>query len=242
MGQVGWDHVNPGTPLVPSFDSTTVYSIEPRITYTRPPFQVTASSTVNQAPSTNYVSIKYGNGKFVGVPDADNILAVSTNGASWTQQQLPVSGTWSDIVYGDNYWVIISSGGSAIPGSKVLYSNSNLATWKTAYLPSIGTWNKVAYGNGKFVAIKTGSANSAYSTNFGTTWTSGSGLTSASWSSLTYGAGIFVAVATGGTEAAYSTDGITWDSSVLPRTTTWSGVAYGNGRFVAVSSTLGTAA
>jgi hypothetical protein len=242
MGQVGWDHVNPGTPLVSSFDSTTVYSIEPRITYTRPPFSVNASSITTQAPSTSYVSVKYGKGKFVGLPNADNILAVSTNGASWSQQQLPVSGTWSDIVYGDNYWVIISSGGSAIPGSKVLYSNSGLVTWKTSYLPSIGTWNKVVYGNGKFVAINTNSSNVAYSLNFGVTWASGTGLASAAWSSLTYGAGIFVAVASGGTAATYSTDGIAWNSAVLPRTTTWSGVAYGNGRFVAVSSTLGTAA
>ena len=242
MGQVGWDHVNPGTPLVPSFDSTTVYSIEPRITYSRPPFQVSASSTVNQAPSTDYVSIKYGNGKFVGLPNADNILAVSLDGSSWVQQQLPISGTWADLVYGDNYWIIISSGGSAIPGSKVLYSNSNLATWKTAYLPSIGNWSKVVYGNGKFVAITNDSSSTAYSSNFGVTWTSGSGLANTTWSGLAYGAGIFVAIATGADTAAYSTNGITWNSAVLPRTTTWSGVAYGNGRFVAVSSTLGTAA
>ena len=242
MGQVGWDHVNPGTPLVSQFDSTTVYSIEPRITYTRPPFSATVSSLVTQAPLTNYVSIKYGNGKFVALPNADNILAVSSNATSWSQQQLPISGTWADIVYGDNYWVIISSGGSAIPGSKVLYSNSSLVTWKTSYLPNIGAWSKLVYGNGKFVAIKASSSNTAYSSNFGVTWTSGTGLANAAWSSLTYGAGIFVAVATGGTVAAYSTDGIAWNSAVLPRTTTWSGVAYGNGRFVAVSSTLGTAA
>jgi len=242
MGQVGWNHVNPGTPLVASFDSTTVYNIEPRIIYTRPPFQVTSSSIVNQAPSTSYVAIKYGNSKFVGLPNADNILAVSTNGSTWTQQQLPISGTWSDLVYGDNYWIIISSGGSAIPGSKVLYSNSNLATWKTAYLPSIGNWSKVVYGNGKFVAITSDSSSTAYSSNFGVTWTSGSGLANTTWSGLAYGAGIFVAIATGGDTAAYSTNGTSWTSTTLPRSTTWSGVAYGNGRFVAVSSTLGTAA
>lgn len=237
VGQVGWDHVNPGTPLVASFDSTSVYSIEPRIVYSKPGFMTVSTALVTQAPGTSYIAVGYGNGTFVGLPNADATLAVSTNGTTWTQQALPISASWTSIAYGNSYWVIISSGGSAIPGSSILYSNSNLATWKTSYLPSIGLWSKVAYGNGTFVAITSNSASSAYSTNFGATWTAGTGLPSTTWSGLTYGAGIFVAVATGGTQAARSTDGITWTSSTLPSSTTWSSVAYGNGRFVAVSST-----
>jgi len=38
IGAVGWDHINPGTPLVNAFDSTSIYNIEPRIRYTAPPF------------------------------------------------------------------------------------------------------------------------------------------------------------------------------------------------------------
>jgi hypothetical protein len=237
MGQIGWDHINPGTALVSSFDSTSVYSIEPRIIYSKPSVTSSNTTTVTQAPGVSYVSIAYGNGKFVGLANADAVLAVSTDAALWTPQQLPSSATWSSIAYGNNYWVIISSGGTSIPGSKVLYSNSELATWKTAYLPSIGTWSKVVYGNGKFVAITSNSASAAYSINFGATWASGSGLPNTTWSGLAYGASRFVAVATGGTQAAYSADGISWIASTLPNSTTWSGVAYGNGRFVAVSST-----
>ena len=243
LGHVGWDHVNPGTTLVPSFDSTTVYSIEPRIVYSKPPFNATTTTVINQAPGTTYVSIAYGAGSFVGLPNNGSTLAVSTTGLSWSPQALPSSATWSSIAYGDNYWVIISSGGAG-SGSKVLYSNSNLTTWKPATLPSISTWSNVVYGNGKFVAITNNSSSCAYSLNRGTTWTSASGLTSATWSSLTYGNGKFVAIASGGTTSAYSLDGITWivNISALPRSTTWSGVAYGNGRFTAISSTSGTAA
>ena len=237
MGQVGWDHVNPGTALVSSFDSTSVYSIEPRIVYSKPGFMAVSAAGITQAPGTTYISIGYGNGNFVGLANNDATLAVSTTGTTWTQQALPFSASWTSIAYGSNYWVITSSGGSAIPGSKVIYSNSNLATWKTAYLPSIGSWSKLVYGNGTFVAITSNSASSAYSTNFGATWASGTGLPNTTWSGLAYGAGIFVAVATGGTQAARSTDGITWTTSTLPSSTTWSGIAYGNGRFVAVSST-----
>jgi len=243
IGQIGWDHVNPGTALVQSFDSTTVYSIEPRIVYSKPPFTTTTTTTITQGPGTTYVAIAWGAGSWVGLANADKTLAVSTSGLSWSQQDLPSSATWSSITYGNNYWVIISSGGTG-SGSKVLYSNSNLVTWKPATLPSIGLWSKVVYGNGKFVAITSNSGVSAYSTNRGATWNSGTGLTSTTWSSLAYGNGTFVAIATGGTTAAYSVDGITWvvNTSALPRSTTWSGVAFGNGRFVAISSTSGTAA
>lgn len=237
VGHVGWDHVNPGTTLVASFDSTSIYSIEPRIVYSKPGFMATSSAGVTQAPGTQYVSVGYGNGKFVGLANNDATLAVSTNGTSWTQQALPYSAAWTSIAYGASYWVITSSGGSAISGSRVIYSNSNLATWKTSYLPSISTWSYVAYGNGTFVAITNNSASAAYSTNFGATWGSATGLPNATWSGLAYGGGIFVAITTGGAQAARSINGTTWTSSTLPSSTTWSSIAYGNGRFVAVSST-----
>jgi hypothetical protein len=237
VGQVGWDHVNPGTTLVVSFDSTSVYSIEPRIVYSKPEFITVATPIISQAPGTSYIAVASGNGKFVGLANADATLAVSSTGFIWTQQALPYSASWTGIAYGSNYWVIISSGGSGLFGSRVLYSNSDLITWKTAYLPSYSTWRYLTYGNGTFVAITNNSASAAYSTNFGATWTSATGLPNTTWSGITYGGGIFVAVATGGTQAARSTDGVTWTSSTLPISTTWSGVAYGNGRFVAVSST-----
>ena len=243
IGELGWDNVNPGVPLVPTFNSTTVYSIEPLVTYSNPNFGFTNNTNVTiQAPGTSYVSIGFGDNKFVALPNSGQTLSVSPTGALWSPQQLPSSGTWSSIAYGVNYWVIISSGGTAIPGSKVLYSNSNLVTWKTSFLPSIGNWHRVVYGNGKFVAITNNSSSAAYSTNFGSTWSAGTGLPNTTWSDLAYGNGLFVAVATGGTVAAYTDDGITWNASTLPSSTLWSSVKFGNGRFVAISSDSAKAA
>jgi hypothetical protein len=244
MGEVGWDHVNPGTDLVVSFDSSTVYSIEPRVTYSSPTMGSLVNTLTTLPPGVFYIAAQYGNGNFVALPASTTSISVLANGSSsWTQGLLPSSASWTDINYGNKYWVIISSGGSSIPGSKVLYSNSDLVTWKTSYLPSIASWNNVAYGNGKFVAITSNSSSSAYTTNYGTNWASGSGLANTTWSGLAYGNGRFVAVATGGTIASYSLNGITWQTAGnLPRSTTWTDVAYGNGRFVAVSSTLGKAA
>lgn len=234
MGELGWDHVNPGAPLAGSFDSTTVYSIEPAITYSKPDFVTNGNTNIiAQAPGTSYIAIGYSENKFVAVPSGGLSLAVSIDGDTWSQQQLPLAGSWTSIAYGNGYWVIIAGG---VSSNTVLYSNSNLVTWKSATLPASSTWKKVVYGNGKFVAISnqvSGPA-SAYSANSGATWTAGSGLTNSSWTGLAYGAGTFVAV---GVTAAYSTDGITWNAAVLPGSiTTWASVAYGNGRFVAVSS------
>ena len=244
MGEVGWDHINPGTPLVGAFDSTSVYSIEPRITYSKPPFSSNVSSITTQAPGVSYVGIAYGNGTFIAIPNAGNVIAKSTSGSIWDQATLPTSQSWVSITYGNNYWVAIASNGA---NPRVLYSNSNAVTWKSSQLPAAASWIKVSYNNGRFVAISTNgasAASTAYSTNNGATWTSGatlSGVTGGQWVDMAAGAGKFVAISNTNL-VRYTTTGTAWSSSTLPSTTTWSGIAYGNGRFVAISSTLGKAA
>jgi hypothetical protein len=235
MAEQGWDHINPGTPLAPSFDSTTVYSIEPLLTYSKPAYVFsTNANAITLAPGTTYTAMEYGSNKFVALPNSGLSIASSVDGNDWTQRILPSGASWTDLAYGNNYWVIISSGGVSIPGSKVLYSNSDLVTWKTAYLPSIGTWSKVVYGNGRFVAV--GASASAVSTNFGSTWTAGS-INADTWIDVTYGSGKFVAISPTNSRAAYSTNGTTWTVVSLPSSSSWSSVAFGNGRFVAISST-----
>jgi len=241
MGESGWDNVNSATPDVSVFDSTTVYSIEPSITFNRPGFSQIESVLSTQAFGTSYVAVAAGHNKFIAIPSQDSTISISTDGVSWAASALPLSASWKDIAFGNHYWVIISSGGTAIPGSKVLFSNSDLATAKTAYLPSIASWKSVSYGNGVFVAIATSSSAAAYSTNFGATWTSATLPFSTSWTSVTYGKGIFVAIASGGTSAAYSiNNGVNWIPSSLSSVSAWSSVKFGNGRFVAVSATAST--
>ena len=241
MGESGWDHVNPGTPLVPSFDASTTYSIEPRIVYSSPAYSTAVGTILSQAPGTSYVGISYGKDRFAAIPNSGNIIVYSTNGSVWTQVTLPTSRTWSSIAYGNNYWVIISQQGSA-PGSTVLYSNSNLATWKSSNLPALRNWSKVVYGNGRFIAITTDSNATAISTTNGASWIAGGLLSGIAWRSIAYGNNRFVVIASSGTAAAYSSTGASWTAAVLPTSTTWSGVAYGNGRFVAIASTTGKAA
>ena len=235
MGEVGWDHVNPGTPIVSVLDSSSVYFVEPRTTFTRPSFsQTTSTSTVVLAPGTVWETVTYGANSWMAIPDSGQTAAFSTNGSTWSSRVLPDNRAWSDLAYGRGYWVAISSGGTGT--SKAIYSKSNGIGWRTSDLPSSTAWSNLSYGNGKFVAIATGTATSAYSVDNGATWLSGSGLPNATWTALCYGNGVFVAIASGGTQSAYSTDGINWISGTLPGVAAWSSITYGNGRFIAISS------
>jgi hypothetical protein len=238
VAAAGWDHINPGTQIEPTLDSSSVYYIEPRVTYTSPGFTQTTSTIGTLAVGTNWIDIAYGNNAFVAIPSGNNTAAVSTNGTTWTAMTLPTSTSWTGIAYGDGHWVIVSANGpSTASGSIVLTSNSNGLGWRVRYLPSKSSWSEIAYGNGVFVSIATGTANAAYSTDYGVTWNSATGLPNSTWSGLIYGAGKFVAVASGSDTGAYSTDGVTWTTMTLPASSAWADVAYGNNVFVAVSNT-----
>ena len=243
MGEVGWDHINSGTPLASTFDSTSSYTIEPRVYYEKPQFNIVSSSIYTQLdPSATYVDIAFGSDRFAALPATGTTLAVSLTGLNWTTADLPLSpggtATWSNIEFGINYWVIIASGNSGGSGSRVLYSNSNLATWKTSSLPSNAAWSLLVHGQKVFVAIASNSNLVAYSTNYGANWVSGTGLPSQDWRGLSYGKSKFVAIARNTATAAWSNDGITWNSMTLPRSDLWRKVVFGNGRFVAISETL----
>jgi hypothetical protein len=234
LGAVGWDHINVGTPIAPVLDSSSVYYIEPRTSYSAPEFDQTAFTGVTLAPGSSWVAAAYGENTWIALPSTNSTAAMSEDGEVWDNITLPISASWTDIAYGNGYWVAISSGGAS--NSKALYSNSKGAGWRSSNLPTASTWSDIAYGDGSFVAID-GSGNVAYSTDYGKTWTSGSAL-AASYVGMAYGNGRFVTVNTGGNLVAYSGDGgVTWGTSTLPSTTDWSAVAYGAGRFVAVSST-----
>ena len=171
LGAAGWDHVTPGTPPASALDSTSLYYVEPRPTYSSPSFTQTTSTMTTMANATAYTSIAYGKNYWIAIPNGNSTVSGSSDGITWSSITLPTVGTWTDIVYGNNYWIIISKDGSPTDtGSKILYSASSGAGWRVAYLPTKATWTSIAYGNGVFVAVSASTSTAAYSTNYGGTW------------------------------------------------------------------------
>ena len=235
FGWLGWDNVNPGTPIAALLDSTTLYYIESKLTYSAPPFSGSATSPTVQQLGTAYVGIAYGSGTWIAIANANSSLSSTVDGQIWSTVSLPVSATWTAIAYGNNYWVAIATGTST-----ALVSNSSGQSWRQVSLPSSTTWSILGYGNGTFIAIASGTSTSAYSTNGGVTWTSMTGLSSTVWKSIAYGAGVFVAIASNGTTAYINTNTTAlssgWTIGALPTGTNYTSIAFGNGIFVAIQA------
>jgi hypothetical protein len=237
FGEVGWDHLNPGTPILPAInDSTSIYFIEPRLTFSSPTFSQSPTTLISAGMGINYSGIAYGENFWLAIPATGTQVYGSSNGTNWLTYVLPTtSADWTSVAYGHGTWVVISG-----IARKVIYSSSNATSWKTSTLPTtLGSWASVSYGLGNFVAVSLGSSDAAYSLNSGDSWVLTALPSSADWTDLAYGNGIFVTIANGTTKAAYSTDrGETWTASTLPGSNSdWTSIAYGNGRFVAVSGT-----
>ena len=241
-GAVGWDHINPGTVIKTLLDTSTVYYIEPRVSFAEPSFTQSARTTNTLALTSKWKSIAYGDGLFMAVADKFATAGKSTNGITWTAIALPDSRSWTSIAYGNGYWVVISKDGNVgETQSTVVVSKADGNGWSTSLLPSNTTWTKVVYGNGIFVAVSSTPGNCAYSTDYGITWQSGGNPSVDGITSMTYGAGKFVVVGNvaGVGSGAVSTDGgITWQASNPAGNAAWEDITYGNGLFVAVSSAL----
>jgi hypothetical protein len=253
LGAVGWDHINAGTPLVPLFDSTSVYTIEPRVVYSAPPFLQTETTQISplEVPleGEKYIKIVSNGFDAIAIPNIGARVLSSRSAffqEGWTGGiTLPIAGDiatnggWADSTYGNTTWIIISKTGTA------LYSVSDGATWLTSELPDPdgGEYIGLAYGNGRFVAIAKDSGIAAYSTNNGASWTDSELVTTNNeWIDIAYGNETFVAISSGSHIAKYSTDGgETWSETVLvdlgdSTSDNWSQIKFGNGRFVVVSS------
>jgi hypothetical protein len=266
VNAAGFDHINQGTPSVELLDTTSVYSIEPRVTFSAPPYATIAGVL---PASTVWSSVAYGAGKFVAVSSSSADVAVSIDsGGSWALGALPASDVWTSVTYGDPGWVAVgattmaaSTNGTdwtTIPGTpvyawtdvhygngryiavgtNVIATSNNSVSWSASTVT--GAWVSVAYGKDIWVAVAAGTA-AVYSTDGGAVWNPVV-VANATWSSVTYGNGRFVAVASGGTAAMYSFDGAVWYNSLLPSSRTWTSITYGQGLFMAVASSGNSAA
>jgi hypothetical protein len=243
---VGWQNVISGTPAVSLLDSTSVYSIEPCIRFSQPQY----SSNITTLPTTGWVSIAYGGGKYIAITAA-GLTATSTTGSLWTAGTTLPTGTYSKIRYGGGFFYAITAGSSSIAFS--IDGNS----WTSGNTTLGGGHADIAWGNNNYIALQTTSSAAASSSINGSTWNAVTLPTTATWTSIVYSnSGVWVAIAGNNSNIAaysldngttwlntYSTDGGATQTNVqLPSSANWISVTWGNGRFVAIATGSSAAA
>ena len=187
--------------------------------------------TQGTAPSKQaWVSVCYGNGKFVAIAESTIIFAYSTDGINWTEGTMPSDQQWNSVCYGNDKFVAIAW------QSNVFAYSSDGINWTEGTMPSYDYWSSVCYGNGKYVAVTSNNSSNvfAYSTN-GINWTKGTMPSGQIWHSVCYGNNKFVAIIISSNVFTYSSDGINWTEGTMPSKQAWVSVCYGNGKFVAIA-------
>ena len=121
---------------------------------------VTAALPIN----SSWVSVCYGDGKFVAIASYNTIAAYSTDGINWTEATLPTDAGWVSVCYGDGKFVAVTSNNTI-----AAYSTDGI-NWTQATLPTDAGWASVCYGDGKFLAVTSYNTIAAYSTD-GINWT-----------------------------------------------------------------------
>jgi len=239
-GTSGWDHVVPGTTISSTLDITSVYLIEPRITFSAPGFTSTAR-TLSASSTWDDVTYTSGSATYTGLSASGGggggatFNVIRTNG----KYKVHVNARGAGYSIGNTLTILGTALGGATPANDLTITVDTIYTGGKV-LTFTPNPSAVAVG-GRFVAIQTGSNNTAVSTN-GTSWTAGGNLpASTTWTATAAGVisnvPYYVAIASGGTQAASSVnDGATWTSRTLSTSATWTDVAYGNSQFIAVAS------
>ena len=193
-------------------------------------------ATAKMPISTNWLSIAYGNGKFVAVGGAypTYYVAYSSDGIAWHETTLPKYMQPCSIAYGNGKFVVIDGYDTYNAIHYAAYSSDGI-TWNTTTLPKDIQTSFITYGNGKFVAIDSGTDKAIYSSD-GITWNETTLPISGNWSSIAYGNGKFVAVIQNSDKVIYSSDGITWNETTLLNNLRASYIVYGGDKFVVVST------
>jgi hypothetical protein len=252
----GWDHVLPGTPITSLLTSGTRYRIEPRVTFSDPPY----SCTETGLPATRqWSSAVYGETSEVFT----NVTG--TAGTGETIEVVPAAALFTITKLGRSYTVLLTDGGAGYAqGDTITISGSQVggtdiehdivitvATVSNDSTNSILTYNiaddSLIAASGKFILLPANHDGGLYSLD-GQDWEDITMPSSGNWNCVAAGNNMFVAIRNASNAAAYSTNGVDWTASSMPSSRNWTGVAYGkpstvdDGVFVAVSANLNSAA
>lgn len=184
-----------------------------------------------QGVSEPLASVAFGDGKFVAVGGRTRpVVAISTNGFSWTQMSLKGNRQLDEVAYGAGQFVAV--------GDYEIQTSADGVNWSLQTFTTSQPLRTLTFGKGIFVAG--GLSGGVFVSTDGQQWALRTNL-SASPIDLTYGAKGFVMVGGIGT-LFFSPDGVIWNNQFAGCAGDLSSVAFGAGKFVAadVNQTLMT--
>jgi hypothetical protein len=241
INAAGWDNVLVGTPAAAP-DGSSLYTIEPRVTFTAPTF---SESAVSSLPSATWAKVFYGS-------TGATYTALSASGGSGSSAKFDVVRAGLDYTVtlntagtgytvGNTLTIAGTSLGGATPANDITIIVTGITNSPSAGV--INAWevtSGTAYG-GRYVALPASGTTGAYS-NDGATWVSvtlpAAGNYVAAASGLIGSTYYNVALSSGASTGLYSTDGgASWTSVTgLAASSTWTDMAYGGSRFVAIAN------
>ena len=234
----GWEHLYSGYQIETTLDTSSRYSIEPRVDIEWPTWTKTSQTcsvdvlyltTSGTGASNNFIAAN----KSGANPGA--IVYSEDHGANWTNSTLTGStlnlGLFNNIIGNkkNNNVLALIEGHTVYAGR----STDKGVNFTEVTLPNGANWIDAAFGDNEILVISSGSATEiAKSSNGGDTWTAGTTISGEHFN-IVYGNGKYI-VTTYGNTFSTSPDGDTWSTVNVPISSDWRDIAYGNGTFVAV--------
>jgi hypothetical protein len=192
--------------------------------------------TAGTAQTGNWVSVIYGNGRFVAVGLVVEVMYSTNGGSTWTLGTAQ-PGQWAGVAYGNGVFVAVNRASFGLTTQMI--SSDGGQTWAYASNPSSFGQYAITFSGDRFVSVGLYSASYSFD---GDTWYETFNIPSSlyAWSSVTYGNGTFVATSASGL-VMYSFDGVDWTRSANPQPGVWEGLTFGTGQIQYVSSSSDSA-
>jgi len=238
-GELGWDHIVPGTPIRASLDSTARYRIEPRIETTPPTYR---TFVANLQSDTEYNDIVFG-----GTRNIFNNVSVGT-GTGDTYDDDPAEATFNITRANREYELVLSLPGrgyavgdqfvitgdrldGVTPDNDITITVSEVSDDSSSSIVNYTFEGKGRRGRWMTVA----NPNIASYSDDGVNYTNELLGFSGDWVRIVPGHDRFVAIARNDNRCSFTFTGESWTTRALPTTEDWIDGAYGNGRFVIIS-------
>lgn len=174
------------------------------------PSSAALSSTDNGAtwqsrvvPSSYWNSVAHNGTTFVAVGgsvSSRDITAISSDGLTWSQGQLPVVSSWGNIVYGNGYFF-------AATGGTIAAKSSDGLLWEPITLPT--SLSALIFGAGVFVGLRSASA-AIYASSDLLLWSLTAANLSVTYAGGAFGPEGFVGVGNSSSLTGYSIDGFNY--------------------------------